>query len=148
MTLSGAGYSGLSGYRGEFESDEAVGYVFGAAFEKPELAMRVALTYQSRILHDLVTTETLNGAPATAGPSSTRVETPESLNLEFQSGVAKDTLVFGSIRYARYSDTIVSPVFFASQTGGASLTDIEDSTDYEIGIGRGLNDQWSGLVAF
>ncbi|WP_439148854.1 OmpP1/FadL family transporter [Sulfitobacter sp.] len=148
VTLRGAGYGGLSGYRGDFESDGAVGYVLGAAFEKPELAMRVALTYQSRIRHDLVTTETINGAPVTAGPSSTRVETPESLNLEFQSGVAKDTLVFGSIRYARHSDTIVSPAFFASQTGGASLTDIEDSTDYEIGIGRRFSDQWSGSVAF
>ncbi len=148
VTLSGLGYGPLSGYRGQFEADGGVGYVIGAAFEKPEIALRVALTYQSKINHDLSTTETVSGAPVTAGPSDTRVQTPESLNLEFQSGIAKDTLVFGSIRYARYSDTIVSPAFFGSRTGGASLTDIEDSTDYEIGIGRRFNDQWSGSIAF
>ncbi|MFT7441545.1 MAG: long-chain fatty acid transport protein, partial [Sulfitobacter sp.] len=147
VTLSGAGYGGLSGYRGDFASDGAVGYVVGAAFEKPEIALRVALTYNSKISHHVSTTETLGGAAVTAGPSDTLVETPESLNLEFQTGVAKDTLVFGSVRYARHSGTYVSPTFFDAQTSGGNLTDIEDSTDYEIGIGRRINDQWSGSVA-
>jgi long-chain fatty acid transport protein len=105
------------------------------------------LTYNSKISHHVSTTETLNGAAVTAGPSETLVETPEALNLEFQTGVAKDTLVFGSVRYARHSGTYVSPTFFNTQTGGGNLTDIEDSTDYEIGIGRRINDQWSGSVA-
>jgi len=80
-----------------------------------------------------MTRETIGGNPINpAGTSNTEVETPESLNLEFQTGVAADTLVFGSIRYARYSDTIVSPDVFNAQTNGLSLTNIEDSTDYEM----------------
>ncbi|MGJ5620816.1 OmpP1/FadL family transporter [Sulfitobacter sp. MF3-043] len=143
VTLQGAGYGGLSGYNANFGSDGAFGYVIGGAFEKPEIALRVALTYQSAIKHDLPTTENFGGPSA-----DTRVQTPESLNLEFQTGVAKDTLVFGSIRYARYSDTIVRPTVFAGFTPpGTSLTTIEDSTDYEIGVGRRFNDQWSGSVA-
>ena len=136
VTLNGAGYGPLSGYNAKFDSDGAFGYVIGAAFEKPEIALRVALTYMSKMRHDLPTTE--NGVAST----DTRVETPESLNLEFQTGVAKDTLVFGSIRYARHSDTLVRPAGLL----GTSLTDIEDSTDYEIGVGRRFNDQWSGSV--
>jgi len=148
VALQGAGYGPLSGYRADFDSDGAVGYVIGAAFEKPDIAMRVALTYNSKITHDLSTLETSNGAPINpAGRTDTEVETPESLNLEFQTGVAADTLVFGSIRYARYSDTIVSPDVFNVLTRGASLTSIEDSTDYEIGVGRRFNDQWSGSIA-
>ncbi|MGC1494648.1 MAG: outer membrane protein transport protein [Sulfitobacter sp.] len=150
VALRGAAYAGLSGYDANFGSDGAVGFLIGAAFEKPEIALRVALTYQSKITHDLPTAETHTNALVFGGntiSSITEVVTPESLNLEFQSGVAKDTLVFGSIRYARYSDTIVNPIGFDGLTATPSLTDIEDSTDYEIGIGRRFNDQWSGSVA-
>ncbi len=152
VDLRGLGYGPaapptLNGYSANFDADGAVGFVIGAAYEKPEIALRVALTYNSKITHDLPTRETFRGA-AVAAPSVTEVETPESLNLEFQTGVAKDTLVFGSIRYARYSDTIVIPAFFGANTPpGTSLTTIEDSTDYEIGVGRRFNDQWSGSLA-
>lgn len=145
VALGGAAYGPFNGYRAEFDSDGGVGFVVGAAFEKPEIALRVALTYSSKIDHDLPTRETVGGAPV-AAPGITEVETPEALNLEFQSGIAKDTLVFGSIRYAHYSDTVVAPTFF---TGGSGqpLTDLEDSIDYEIGVGRRFNDKWSGSVA-
>jgi long-subunit fatty acid transport protein len=147
VALRGAGYAGLNGYSADFASDGEVGFIVGAAFEKPEIALRVALTYQSAMKHDLDTVESFTGVGVVA-QGQTRVETPESLNLEFQTGVAKDTLVFGSIRYARYSDTIVIPAFFGSRTpAGTSLTTIEDSTDYELGVGRRFNDQWSGSVA-
>ena len=159
VTLGGLAYGGLNGYRGQFDSDGAFGYVIGAAYEKPEIALRVALTYSSEIRHDLPTTETINGIPvsiltggAVTESADTRVVAPESLNLDFQSGVAKDTLVFGSIRYARYSDTIVSPTFFDLSvdpaTSGSSLTDIEDSLDFEIGVGRRFTDKFSGSISF
>lgn len=151
VTLSGLAFGGLNGYRAEFEADSALGYVVGAAFERPDIALRVALTYNSEIRHDLRTTETLRGA-AVAAPSNTQVTTPESLNLEAQTGIAANTLLFGSIRYARYSDTRVSPVFFDSAVdptvAGSSITDIEDSTDIEIGVGRRFTDKLSGSLAF
>ncbi|AXI46811.1 hypothetical protein C1J03_12710 [Sulfitobacter sp. SK012] len=151
VVLGGNAYGPLNGYRAEFDSEGAFGFVVGAAFEKPEIALRVSLTYSSKITHDLPTKETIGGNPV-ALPGVTEVVAPESLNLEFQTGIAKDTLVFGSIRYARYSDTIVSPAFFDSVVNGAdsgdSLTDLEDSTDIEIGFARRFNDQWSGSIAF
>ena len=150
VDLRGLAYGGLNGYRGEFDSDGAMGYVIGAAFERPEIGLRVALTYNSEITHDLPTRETLNGTPI-APPGVTEVSTPEALNLEMQTGIAADTLLFGSVRYARYSDTRVSPLAFDGAVDptvpGSSITDIEDSTDYEIGIGRRFNDKFSGQIA-
>jgi long-subunit fatty acid transport protein len=150
VNLRGLAYGGLNGYRGEFDGDGAVGYVIGAAFERPEIALRVALTYNSKITHDLATRETISGTPV-AAPSVTEVVAPESLNLDLQTGIAADTLLFGSVRYARYSDTRVAAAFFDAAvdpgTPGSSITDIEDSTDYEIGIGRRFNEKFSGSIA-
>ena len=137
--------AGVNGYSGRFGSDGDLGYVIGASYEIPDIALRVSLTYNSETVHDLPTVETLRGAVINPG-SVTEVTAPESVNLSFQSGVAKDTLVFGSIRYARYSDTDVSPAGFTGVLTGNSLTDLEDGFDYEIGVGRRFNDKWSGSV--
>ena len=151
VTLGGLAYGALNGYRGRFERDGAYGYVIGAAYERPEIALRVALTYNSKIDHELRTTETLSGQTVTAGPSRTDVRAPESLNLDFQTGVAPGTLVFGSIRYARYEDLIVAPVFFDSLVDptiqNSSLTDIENSLDFEIGVGRQFTDRFAASIA-
>ena len=44
-------------YRVDGDRDVGVGYAVGFAYEKPEIAMRVSLTYNSKIKHDLDTTE-------------------------------------------------------------------------------------------
>lgn len=132
-------------YTANGERDSGVGYLVGAAYEKPEIALRVALTYSSKIKHDLNTIET--GAFFN-GTANTHVETPQSLNLEFQSGVAKDTLVFGSVRWVDWSEFDISPTGYAAiPPGGASLVSYEDDTiTYALGVGRKFNDAWSGAV--
>lgn len=155
VTLGGAAFAtrGILGYEGTFESDGDVGFVVGAAYEIPEIALRVALTYNSGTTHDLPTSESFLAATpvgavalASAPGATTRVETPESINLDVQTGIAPNTLAFGSIRYARYSDTVVRPDLFTGNTG-AALTDLEDGYDFEAGIGRRFNEKWSGSVA-
>lgn len=138
--------NGVNGYSGSFGNDGAFGYVLGAAYEIPEIALRVALTYNSSTSHDLPTFETIRGIQISAPGAETEVDTPESLNLAFQTGVAEDTLVFGNLRYARYSDTTVTPAGFQGLTGN-SLTDLEDGLDFDIGVGRRFSDQWSGSVS-
>ena len=89
----GSAYGPLSGYT--FEGDDAWSfcYVVGAAFEIPEKALRVALTYGSSFDFKLDSTETF---PATAGGmvihDTTTVEMPRSVNLDFQTGIAPKTL--------------------------------------------------------
>lgn len=157
VTLSGQAYGPLNGYRVELDRDSASGYVLGAAYEIPDIALRVALTYNSSITHEFDSHESLGGVPISAfppgavppgidGEGTTEVETPEAWNLDFQSGVAEDTLVFGSIRHATYSQTKVSPEFFEA-VGGGSLTDINDGTSYNIGVGRQITPNFAASIS-
>ncbi len=146
VTLSGVAFdaAGLNGFRADFDTDGAYGYTIGTAYEIPDIALRVALTYHSEIDHTFDTTQTLAGVPI-APASSTDVTTPESIRLDFQSGVAEDTLVFGHLRFSHYSVTEVIPS--ALQPTNTSLTDLENAWDASIGVGRRFNDKWSGRVA-
>lgn len=147
ITLAGLGYGGLSGYNVVMEDSLGYGYVVGAAYERPEIALRIAVTYNSAITHEFNSIESVGGVTVNPG-STTTVETPDAINLDFQTGIAEDTLLFGSVRYARYSKTLVSPDFFAAQTGGSSLTDIDDGTSYSLGVGRRFTDDFSGSISF
>ncbi|KMK66886.1 OmpP1/FadL family transporter [Puniceibacterium sp. IMCC21224] len=154
--LQGAAYGPVSGYDVELDRQGAFGYVAGVAYEKPEIALRVALTYNSSIEYDFDTTETgplvdpdgpgpLPSLPLLAGTSETTTKLPESWNLEFQSGIAKDTLLFGSIRHVKHSQFRVDPVQLDLVTG-SGLIDLEDTTTYRLGLGRKFNDKFSGSV--
>lgn len=81
VTLGGAAYGGLNGYNATFSGDSSMGYIVGSAYEIPDVAMRVALTYHFKIEHDLDTTETI-GRAAIAAPSSIGVTTPKAIELK------------------------------------------------------------------
>ncbi|MEH7826949.1 outer membrane protein transport protein [Gemmobacter denitrificans] len=150
VTLSGLAYGPVNGYNVSFDEDWGTGYLVGVAYEKPEIALRVALTYFSKVKHELDTTETFATAvgPIPGGvplASVTNVNTPQAVNLDVQSGVAKDTLVFGSIRWVDWSSFLIDPARFTAVTGGG-LVSLEDSVTYTLGVGRKFNDNWSGSV--
>ncbi len=117
-----------------------LGYVAGVAYERPEIALRVALTYNSAIDHKFDTTETFNGTAAGAPGFTTTI--PQSVNLEFQSGIAADTLLFGSVRWQDWSEFDITPTAL-----GAPLIDYQsDYTTYTLGVGRRFSENWSGAV--
>ena len=80
--------------------------------------------------------------------SSFETEVPQSVNLEFQTGVAKDTLLFGSIRWVEWSVFEIAPPFYSSPSVvGQPLVDyVKDRVTYNLGIGRRFSEQWSGAV--
>jgi long-chain fatty acid transport protein len=132
-------------YNASFGHTRDIGYVVGAAYEKPEIALRVGLTYASSTNHTLPVT----GVYLTPGPtpftSSTDVELPKSVTLDFQSGVAADTLVFGSVRWVDWTaTTLIGP-----NAGAANpLTEHDnDSITYNLGVGRKFSDKFSGAVS-
>lgn len=133
----------FNGYR--MRADEATdyGYVLGVAWEKPEIAARVALTYNSSVTHDFKAVE--NGIP-----TSFETEIPQSVNLEAQTGVAADTLVFGSIRWVDWSAFEIAPPLYmnpAVNPLGDPLVSYEDDTfTYTLGVGRKFSDTWSGAA--
>lgn len=140
----------LNGYSVDLASDAGVGYLVGVAYEKPEIALRVMLTYNSAIEHDFTATETME-TPLGEMPlaqSVANVSTPQSVNLDFQTGVAANTLIFGQIRWVDWSEFTLSPEFFAGATGGQSLIDLPDTTTYTLGVGRKFSDAWSGALSF
>ncbi|MDX8352023.1 OmpP1/FadL family transporter [Cognatiyoonia sp. IB215182] len=142
VTLDGLAYGGpppggVSGYNVDLDRDTGFGYTLGAAYEIPDIALRVALTYISEIEHEFGTTDTFGST------EDTEVTTPQAVNLDFQTGIAADTLLFGSVRWAEYSVVIVEPENFPL----GSLTDIEDGFGYTLGIGRRFTDEFSGSVS-
>lgn len=120
--------------------DFQVGYLFGAAYEIPDIALRVALTYESETEHDF---RDNTGAPF-------QVELPRSITLHARSGIAKNTLLFGSVRWREWSEFQVAPQDFLSFAAGPPgvTTPIAFGTDdiytYRLGVGRRLNQNWSG----
>ncbi|MGO4916992.1 OmpP1/FadL family transporter [Pseudogemmobacter sp. W21_MBD1_M6] len=136
----------VNNYSATSNSDAGTGYLVGAAYERPDIALRVALTYNSKIKHNIETTEGTT-AFGQGRVSNTAIETPQSLNLEFQSGVAANTLVFGSVRWVDWSEFKISPKDYGTVTGGTSIVSYDDDTiTYALGVGRKFNDAWSGAV--
>lgn len=125
-----------------------LGYLIGAAYEKPEIALRVALTYQSAIKHDFDATEV-----SSFGTFNTAFETevPQSVTLDFQSGVAKDTLVFGSVRWRDWTAFDITPPHYATPAGlglGALVEYPKDVVTWTLGVGRRFNENFSGAISF
>ena len=138
VALSGLAFStSFTSYSLDLANDTSYGYVAGVAYERPDIALRVSLTYNSKIDHTFASSQSVAGGTATN--VTTNSSTPESWNLEFQSGVAANTLVFGSVRYSPWSKFALP----AAGLGGINLASLSDSTDYTLGVGRKLNDTWS-----
>lgn len=144
------GIPSIAGYTMSTNTDRSLGYVLGVAWEKPEIAARVALTYNSEITHELAAQEKFGFMPTSV---STNFETviPQSVTFDFQTGIAANTLLFGSVRWTDWSAFDITPPLFAGAPCGlgpcGSLSDITtDSTTYSLGIGRKFNDQWSGAI--
>lgn len=141
--LAASAPAGSLAYSAATESDTQTGWIAGAAYQRPEIALRVALTYEQGFTHSFGTTETLPAVAIVGAQSVTDIEMPDTWTLDFQTGVAPGTLVFGSIRYADWSVWEVRPAGFES-VFGTEVTDFDNPvTTYRIGIGRQVTDNLS-----
>ncbi len=134
VSLPAASYTASGDQTREF------GYLVGAAYEKPEIAMRVALTYHSAIDYSIATTE--NGSPS----SNTDVTTPQAINLDFQTGIAPDTLLFGSARWVDWTAFEVAPAGYLASIGAPLVSYSDNTINYTLGIGRKFSEEWSGAI--
>ncbi len=139
----------LGNYTINSNTDYQLGYLAGVAYERPDIALRVALTYHSEVEHDLDLTENSLSpviAPAGEETNTEQVSMPQALNLEFQSGVAEGTLVFGSVRWVEWSETVIDPTLYQNAGQPKPLVFFEDDRiTYTLGVGRRLNETWSVL---
>ncbi len=156
---------------GEFNlSDSAWSYRVGAAYEIPDIAFRASVLYSGKYDYDdlsgTVDTTGLAGAPpADLFPNSTGVydvnastEIPQAVEVRLQSGIAPDTIAFGSVRWQEWSKLQSIPIFGVRSpvTGGnPAFPDSEVSFDpfYEdgwtvtAGVGRKFSDKFSALAS-
>lgn len=140
-----AAISFVDDYHVDAGKDWGYGWLLGAAYERPEIALRVSLTYYSKIAHSLDTNE----STTTTGvvPTSTDVDTPQSVTLDFQTGVAPRTLVFGSVRWVDWSEFRIDPPLYEQAVVGLigaprPLVDYdEDWWTYTLGMGHQITDR-------
>lgn len=124
------------------------GYVLGAAYEIPEIAARLAVTYRSEIEHAFDTTESFTNALGTAEfDSTTKVRMPQSVTIDFQTGVAENTLVFGSARWTEWSVWEVRTQQFDAATGSEVVGFDNDIWTFSLGAGQRINEDFSVFAA-
>ena len=147
QSLSASATNPLAGsYTITSTADSSLGYVLGAAIENPEIAMRVALTYHSKISHDIAVSEKFGTAAATVSTLSST--TPESINLDFQTGIAANTLLFGTIRQVKWTQMSLCPAAYKAALSKCLKEFSSNATSYTLGLGRKFTDHWSGAVTY
>ncbi|MEF2550032.1 long-chain fatty acid transporter [Aurantimonas sp. A2-1-M11] len=145
----------------ETESGYATGYRIGAAFEKPEIALRAQILYRSEVKHDsfsgtgqvATTTDVLFpiGTVIQQGTSGfSDVVSPQSLYINAQTGIAPGTLLLASFRWTDWSTNGVAASSIT--TGGVTRSSLSpynwrDGYTASIGLGRAFNEQISGAVS-
>ena len=170
VSLRGQAYSIFNGYDAEIKETGGAGWLAGAAYQIPEIALKASLTYRSEIDHDVVIDETgytalaaiptataAINAVAAAQSKETTITTPQSVNLDLQSGIMADTVAFANIRWVNWKDFSIRPDKFGqvselatAATGGKgfNLVDYTDAPrSVNAGVGRKVTDKWAGNVS-
>ncbi|CAM4371354.1 hypothetical protein F901_00295 [Acinetobacter dispersus] len=173
VLLRGQSYSAYTGYDFKTGKDEAVGWLAGVAYQIPEIALKASLTYRAKIKHEMNAYEThgIAGMTGNAGfdtilnkinhsEGTTEITTPQSVNLDFQTGIMENTIAFANLRWVNWKDFAIRPYKFGAasvlppiiaSTGKKDGFDLvaytEDQYSITAGVGRKLNDQWAGNVS-
>lgn len=139
-------------YQASYASDSTLGYVVGAAYEMPEIALRADFTYSSATELDLAGTIASTTTVAAPGATTLTAKLPQSVNFNLQSGVAENTLAFLNVRWADWSEAELVDANPASTFGSADAGVLSDfsNTDvytYTLGVGRRFSDNFSGLFS-
>ena len=141
------------------------------AYQIPEIALKASVTYRSEIDYDTNINESIPtlsalsllgqealAADIAAASGQTEITTPQSVNLDLQSGIMANTVAFAQIRWVDWSNFSIRPYKFGlvseavgplvNRPNGFNLVDYsDDQISANVGIGRKLNDLWSGSVS-
>ncbi len=154
IKLRGAAYKSLSGYNIKVEQEEAYGWLAGFAYQIPEIALKAAVTYRSEIEHNAQAHETSKIAvPRLIDlreiDGIVNATTPQSVNIDLQSGVSENTLVFANLRWVHWDQFTVSPQLLNSlgKIPGQSSQDLisydKDQWSANLGLGHKFSEKWS-----
>ncbi|MFW1744453.1 OmpP1/FadL family transporter [Acinetobacter johnsonii] len=162
--LANGGNATFGGYNASIKETGDIGWLAGAAFQIPDIALKASVTYRSEIEHSVNVKESFNSAGLFAGlnaaPSlNTDITTPQSVNLDFQTGIMANTVAFANVRWVDWSNFSVQPYKFGlasknalvqSQSGKPEFDLVaytDDQISATVGVGRKFNDLWAGNVS-
>lgn len=131
--------------RYDIDAASSTGTVMGVVYSKPEIALRVELLSQPKSTltsNTKLTISTVGAATPYNGANvasfNSKASLPDRLTLNFQSGIAEDTLLYGSIHQAKWATAqITVPTGLATTSVSSSFT---DTTDYSLGVARKMSD--------
>lgn len=163
INLRGQAY-GDTGYNIEVKEEEAWGWLAGVAYQIPEIALKAAVTYRSEIKHNAKSLEdatpNIEVSPGNfmrvplALEASLDAVTPQSVNIDFQTGIAVNTLAFANIRWVHWDQFAVKPTLLGNMTARAKPFKRQNLIDYSddqwsatVGVGHKFNSQWSGSAS-
>ncbi|MCP0911926.1 MULTISPECIES: OmpP1/FadL family transporter [Acinetobacter] len=171
LSLRGQAYSIFNGYDATMKETGDLGWLAGLAYQIPEIALKASLTYRSEIDHEADTTERLSAAAGLAligvNPAdivgtqgTTKITTPQSVNLDFQTGIMANTVAFANVRWVEWSKFAIRPYQFGlaseavgqlaavNRPNGFNLVEYsDDQISATAGVGRKFNDLWAGNVS-
>ncbi|EJB8462865.1 transporter [Acinetobacter baumannii] len=165
--LRGEVYSIFKGYELDIEKDNALGWLAGISYEKPDIALQTSLTYRSKITYNLDTHEILpinlyiknalenqNSITNDYSIPSTKFVTPQSLNFDFRTGLNLNYILFGNVRWVDWSNVKIRPFYFnniskiINPIDGLDLIFYKkDQLSVNLGLGRKITRNLSGAIS-
>lgn len=159
VSFRGMAYTeAFNGYNAKFKEQGELGWLVGGSYQIPEIALKAAVTYRSKIKYDFQVDENIFGEPLQyTAPAKTKVETPQSVNVDFQTGIAEKTLAYMNLRWVNWKKFNIRPaqydaltaLYMDTLTGGAYKQGIDldsyqkDQYSVTLGLGQQLTDRWS-----
>ena len=129
-------------YQVNFPKNHAWGWLAGVSYQIPEYAFNTAITYRSKIKHSTNASESIWGFPLEIAPQqATEIQTPESVNLDFHTGLPAQNFLYGSLRWVNWQDFKIQPTQFATILQSEGLGNQFNLIDYQ-------KNQWSTRLGF
>ncbi|MBR8609087.1 outer membrane protein transport protein [Acinetobacter baumannii] len=148
VALRGNAYTqAFNGYNAKFKQQGEVGWLLGGSYQLPDIALKAAITYRSKIKYQFQVEEDIFGEPLKLVENEkTQLETPASLNIDFQTGISEKSLVYMNLRWVNWKEFETRP----PQYGALSEILMKELTNGEYIQGFKLdsyqNDQYSATL--
>ncbi|MDG1102373.1 MAG: hypothetical protein P8N75_03170 [Ascidiaceihabitans sp.] len=111
------------------DATSKTGMVYGLAYERPDIALKLEVLRSQSISMALT-----GGAAVDYGT----LGIPEATTVNFQTGIAKDTLLMASAHKVTWSQSQI--VIVGDNNAPNVGSDFSDTTSYSLGLGRKLSD--------